>query len=430
MAPLSILVLVTAAALIVPDSPAVAQQRKKKEKKEKKKNLVVSPVVFKKLEAIHKLLEEEQIDAAISLLDKLADRSRLTDHEKAIIWQTYGFAYSTKTNYEKAAESFAKCLEIGALHKNSLITIRFNLGQLYMALEEYDLAVEELLTWEKEVETPGASAYYLIGQAYTQLGQLDKALPYIQKAVDESKEFKESWWQLLLALNVQEKNYKESVEILAVLLKHAPKKTYFQQLQGVYSELGEEKKMLAVMELSYRQGYLDTDQELRNLSHLYLYHEIPEFAAHVIEKGLQDGTVEGDREAWELLADSWIHAREYDRAIEPLSKAAEKAENGEVYIKLAQVYMENEDWSGANASIDAAIKKGDLKDAADAHLMMGISSMNGEQYKSARSAFNEAAKSPSTRDSARNWLKHLDNVEREIAAEAAAEAEFRRSQER
>lgn len=421
----SVLYLAIACLVVVFIRVDARAENAKSEKTWRNVNLVVTPKVFNKLDEIHSLLDAEQYDDAIVLLDKLAGRRRLTDHERAIVLQTYAFAYSNKGDYENAAESFQGCLDNGALHDDVLTTIRYNLGQIFMALEDYDAAVKELTLWEAQVEKPSANAYYLIGSAYTRLGQINEALPYIRKAVDHSTGFKESWWQLLLALNVQEKRYEDAVEILAVLLEHSPKKIYFQQLQGVYSELGQDQNALAVMELSYHQGYLESDIELRRLAQLYLFHGIPGSAARVMEMGLAEGKIDSDREAWELLANSWIYAREYERAIDPLNAAAEHAENGEIYLKLAQLYMEDERWNKARHSIGSAIERGDLADSARAQLMLGITSLKGQRHAEAREAFEVALQSESTGESARRWLTHLDQVEREIAEEARADAEFR-----
>jgi tetratricopeptide (TPR) repeat protein len=391
------------------------------QKKKKKKNFAVTPAVFKKLTDVHELLEAEQTDEALALLDKLREK-KLTLHETAIVYQTYGFAYSNKSDYPKAAESFEKCLETEALPDTTLNIIRYNLGQLYMAMEEFEKALVELKRWMNSVQNPGASAYHLIGIAHAQLGQTSEALPYIEKAVALSKDFKEGWLQLLLALYFEEGQLDDAVGVLTRLINHSPKESYLQQLQGIYGEMGQEKKALAVMELSYRQGYLDKDADLRNLARLYLYHEVPVMAANVLEQGLEDGIVTDDAEAWELLADSWIYARNYDKAMPPLRKAADRAEDGNIYIKLARVFMEEQKWNDARSALEAGIAKGDLDDVGDAHVMLGITLTNTQRYASARKAFKHAARAKSSKQSATTWLKHLETLEANAADEAEADA--------
>ena len=43
---------------------------------------------------------------------------------------------------------------------------------------------------------------------------------------------------------------------------------------------------------------------------------------------MDDGLIEGDGDAYEMLANSWIASREYDRSLPPLKQAAELSEDG------------------------------------------------------------------------------------------------------
>ena len=404
--------IVTGAGPVLFDGVAWAQKSLKK-----RKSFVLTPLVFKKMSAIHALLEEEKFSEAIPMLEKLAAKKKLNDFERATIYETFGFTYSALTRYADAAESFETSLATDALPDASLTRMQFNLAQLYLAEEEFRKAIAHLETWMNEVENPQAEGFYLLGAAHAQLGEARQALPYVVEAVAKSKRFNETWHQLLLALHFELKNYKEAASVLTTLIDHHPKKSYLQQLQGVYSELGEEKKALAVMELSYRQGYLETSDELRNLSHLYLYHEVPNLAAKVLVKGLADGTLEEDSETWELLGDSWIHAREYPRAIEPLRKAAAMSDSGEISMKLARVFLEGHEWNEARDVLETALSKGDLDNPGDAHLMFGISNAKTNRLDAARAAFKNAQKFENSRESAVSWLEHIDNLEASSARE-------------
>ncbi|MCP5067805.1 MAG: tetratricopeptide repeat protein [bacterium] len=407
---------ITGVSLIAPGNEALAEKSSNK-KSSKRKSYVLSPAIFKKMGTIHKLLEEEKFTEALALLEQLAKKKKLSSFETATVFQAFGFAYSSLSQYAKAAENFEKSLATDALHDQTLVNMRYNLAQLYMAEEEFPKAIAHLEQWLEMASKPGPQGYYLLGAAHAQLGEAKQALPYVLKAVSSEPKFKESWQQLLLALHFELKQFNKAAEVLATLIEHEPKKSYLQQLQGIYSELGDEKKALAVMELSYRQGYLDSSSELRNLAHLYLYHEVPSLAAQVMVKGLAEGTIKGERKSWELLGDSWIHAREYKRALEPLHKAAELAEDGDVHLKLARIHLEDQDWKQARVSIEAALAKGELDNPGDAQLMLGISNAKTGRFDAARKAFRKASQSKSSQKSAASWLEHVDALEAAAARE-------------
>ena len=74
------------------------------------------------------------------------------------------------------------------------------------------------------------------------------------------------------------------------------------QLAGMYGELGEERKQLAIMETAYQRGFVNTSADVFNMAQLYYYHRVP-------YKGAVDGGDE--RRCWrksrnlKFLGQSW-----------------------------------------------------------------------------------------------------------------------------
>ena len=149
------------------------------------------------------------------------------------------------------------------------------------------------------------------------------------------------------------------------------------------------------------------EAELRRLARTYLFHNLPYSGAQVLERGLAEGRIEGNRKVLELLGNAWIAAREYEKSIAPLQRAADLAEDGRLYLRLGQVRVQREDWKEATALIQQAIKKGGLDDAGKAHLLLGISYYSDDHPESARTAFRLARKHESTRTDAMAWLEHI-----------------------
>jgi tetratricopeptide (TPR) repeat protein len=215
---------------------------------------------------------------------------------------------------------------------------------------------------------------------------------------------------LLLSLRIEREEYAKARPVLEQLTNLYPKKVYWMQLAAVYGELGQENESLAALELAYQQGLLDRDEELRRLAQLYLYHDLPYLGARVMEKGLADGTIAQDSEAYEILANGWMRAREFDRAIEPLTEAASAASDGELYLRLGQAFAEKEDWGAAADALRRAIEKGGLEEPGAANLLLGVALFNQEQLESARPYFARAAQRDKTRKDAELWLKLVDKA--------------------
>jgi len=393
---------------VAPTTPANAKQEKPKKER---KNLAAGEWAYKKLSAAHEALAEEDFDEARSLMDQMSRRKGLNDHEQALMWQTYAYIQSSREQYKQAIVSFEKCLALDALPDAAALGTQYNLGQLYMSVERYADAVTTLEDWLGKVVNPAGGAYYLVAMAHVQLDDAKSALPYAKKAVALAKKPTESWLQLLLSLEFELKHYKEVANVLEVLIAHFPKKSYFLQLSAVYGELGRDKLVLSTLELAYVQGLLDRESELLNLAQAYLYHEIPYRAAQVLEKGLAEKLIEEDTENWKLLGDSWLHAREYDKALAPLRSAAALSDDGNLFVRIGQVHLERDEPVAAQKALEQGLAKGGLDDPGNAYLLIGISHTGVKHFAAARKAFTKAETYEKNRKAARSWLQHVERQE-------------------
>ena len=322
---------------------AEAARRKKKDDKDAGKSFTVSEQMHKKLTAAYEALgadEYSQADVILKALEKKAQR--LNPFERALVYQMLGQSEAGKERYEAALVYFEKCLVGEALPHGSMVSIRFMIAQLYMATEQFEEAIRALEKWLKEVEKPNANAYYLLAAAYYQLDQIDKAIGPAETAIKIAKKPKPPWLQLLVGLYYETKQYPKAVKPLEVLIMIDPKKAYWTQLSSLYAHLEQEDKSLAVMQLAYAQDYLTQSNDLRALAQLYLYHSLPYWAGLVLEKASEDEFIEEDAAYWEMLANSWLLAREMDRAFGPLQTGATISEKGNLYEILGQLFLERE----------------------------------------------------------------------------------------
>jgi tetratricopeptide (TPR) repeat protein len=406
------LALLLGAGLAVAPAPfATAREAKDEPEKKDRKNLSTGEWAFKKLSKAHELLAEEKYVEARRIMDDMSKRKSLNPHEQALMWQTYAYIESSQEQYKQAITSFEKCLAMDALPEAAALGTQYNLGQLYMSVERYKDAAKTLEDWLGRVENPAGSAYYLVAMAHVQLEDANAARPYARKAVEVAKKPVEAWLQLLLAVEFELKNYKQVASVLEVLITNFPKKNYFLQLSAVYSELGRDKQSLSTLELAYVQGLLDRESELLNLAQSYLYHDIPYRAAQVLEKGLAEKIISEDAEHWELLGDSWLHAREYDEALEPLQRAAALSEDGNLFVRIAQVHLERDESREALEALEKGLSKGNLDDPGNAYLLLGITHTGAKRHAAARKAFAKAGEYEKNRKAARDWMKHLEHQE-------------------
>jgi tetratricopeptide (TPR) repeat protein len=364
------------------------------------------------LEAATKAVDQGKPQDGRALLAKL-DPKRLNPYERALVYRLEAHLAYFAGDYPGAREGFEKVLAEQVLPVRDDNRIRFNIAQLYAATQQWREVLTALDRLARYVEEPDPFAHYLRAVAHYQLEELDAALADAKQAVELSSEPMESWLQLLAALHTQKEDYASAVPILEKLATRFPKKKqYWIQLALIYGALGDYPRSLAVQRLAYDQGLLTDDKDLRRLARASLHQNMPYPAAQVLAKGLAESAIQRDSEVLELLANSWIAAREYEKSLPPLRQAAELAKNGNLYVRLGQVYMQREAWPEATEVLQQAIAKGDLKDPGNAQLLLGICYYNDHRVDQARSWFARAREHDSTREAADRWITHL---EREIA---------------
>ena len=121
---------------------------------------------------------------------------------------------------------------------------------------------------------------------------------------------------------LQREQYKEAIAVLEQLIAPRPeKKTYWMQLSSIYGQIEDYPNALAIMQIAYNAGLVTEDSELRRLADLLLFNSVPYRGAQVLETAIEKKTVKLDEKLYEKLANCWIAAGEFDKAINPLQKS-------------------------------------------------------------------------------------------------------------
>ena len=392
-------------------------------------------------------LGEEQADKALNILNNLLRNQDLRDFEKATIVRLKGYVYAEKEDYPQSMKFLKEALSYNALEPQAQLDLQFGIAQLYLAVDQWDKGLSELLEWFDNAEAmgnpPGPSAHALLAQIYLYFASetekdspeekafYKKAEPHAEIAVLQAAEPRENWYQIYLSVLLFDDRYEESVPLLEAMVYRFPdKKTYHRQLAALYAELKREDDSFQIQQIMYSKDMLEKHGELLRLAQLYLYYEVPYKAAVILERELEAERIKDEEKNWEQLANAWLSAREWTKAIPPLTKAAEMSEDGGLFLRLGQTYMQEEDWKNAEKYIRYAIKKGDLENPGRAWLLLGITrNKKGIKFEnSALFAFKRSTGYEDMEADARRWVKVIETKqarrEADRLAAEAAEAEL------
>tara|TARA_B100000795_G_scaffold85561_1_gene62162 strand:- start:325 stop:1563 length:1239 start_codon:yes stop_codon:yes gene_type:complete len=365
---------------------------------------------YKALVTAQELISKEQYSKAEVKLLALLKRTNAGSYDEAMVRQILGYTYSSQEQYQKAITEFEQALASKVLSETVSHALRYNLGQLLLIEEEYSKGVEMLEQWFNDEPSPSNAAHALIASGYYPLYNYSKTVKHMKIAIRNKKAAPENWYQLLLAGHIELKQYSASIELVELMIVRYPhKEPYWQQLAFLYAQQNKEVSALATQVLADRLELSDGDVLLR-VSSLYRYLNIPYKSAQLLVIGLQKGVVIDNEKNLSFLANSWLAAREREKAAAVLKRLAEKDSTGESDLKYGRVLFDLEEWQASSEAFDNSLQK--LKGAkrGRANLMVGLTQFQLGRLKQAELYLKKATDYKSEEKQALHWLNYLELV--------------------
>ncbi len=464
------------------DEAGVLEQEKellKKAKKEKEANA-----------------KDPEIDSAIAKGQKELDALRprlasLKSYDRSMFYyyqSYYNLAYQNKI--KDAISNYLNVVKEEDTAEKLRVEAYYVLSQLYLSEADFNSGVEYLLKWFQNAPEVKPDAYVLLGQAYYLLADQEKsksrALASKQKAfnnVQEAKRiadekqlrFRENWYSLLIAAMSELELKEEQIPLYEEILELYPKKKYFVNLAGLYSDLDRPVDYTSLLKTAYTKQLLDKKSEFQSLSQMLLAAGNPYWASEVMLMGMttvpglrvvdqecvlskvldEDGNLKIDRDGvaieeqvctdiygpafvkagssmaldqeatpvlvedkqnLTILAEGLRAAKERQAAIDVFKKLVKITKNGEAYIAMGNLYYQEDEIDNAIDAINKGLKIGDLKNPGFAQLTLGQALFEMQRFNEAREVFNKASKSKkdTVKKSARAWLKYTDNEQERV----------------
>jgi len=374
----------------------------------------MSESVYKKLTAAQELIEAGDHTGGLEKLRDLEQSKRLSNYERAQIYNYFAYTYFSLENYPEAIRAYRNVLATPELPEALELNSVYTLSQLYFIQEDYRKAIELLNRWFELTELPTENAYMVLGQAYYQLEEYKEAITPLMAAYNLVKERgkppKENLLLLLQACHLNLGDYKSVLTVSRELVVRYPKRTYWITMSGAYAELKQYDKQMAIFEMLFERGDLPRGNQQLNLANLYLMHDVPYKAAKVIDQGMKKELIKEEVRSLRLLSQAWTLSREDKKSIPPLKMAANLTEkDGQLDLRLAHAYMNTDRYKEAISSLRTALKKGGLRRPDQANEMLGLALFETKNYNSAINAFQAASKDKRSRTSANRWIAHVKN---------------------
>lgn len=387
----------------------------------------LDPRVGGELQKLYELLQNDQQQEAIAGLTQLLNSrgDNMKAYDKSTVYELRGSANAQVENFNGAKRDFQAALNANGLPAARNNQLRYFLAQLEFQDGNYGQAIAGLNQWINNAracnEPVDNNAYYLLGAAHTQTSPPNwrAAVDPAERAVAGLEEPKKSFYDLLNLIYSELNDNAKRAGLLERMVNFWPgEKSYWTQLSGLYSTTQRDREAFSVIEVAYRAGLLTTEAELKTVIQYYSYFDNPYRGAKMLEREMNAGNIQRTQDNLVLLSQLWSQSREHKKAIPILQEAAGNSSRGELSYRLGQVLLADEQYAASQRALESALNKGgmDSKDTGDAWLLLGTArfSQAGPEdtaiWRNARAAFVNAQRYPAARTQASQWISYIDAV--------------------
>jgi len=399
-----------------------------------KKAEAVSKKVYDKIQAAQEKIDEEDFAGALKILEAMRRSDKLSNYERTNILNYIGYVYYSTDDMKKAVDVYRELLTIPDLELQLRKQTVYTMAQLMTMEEDYKEAIKLIELWFTLETNPGPQPFILYAQnLYQDDRHADMIKPIesaISVATSRKTEVKEDWYVLLNFAYFQQENYYMVRDIQKILLLNWPKKRYWFSLAGAFTELGEEKNLLASYDAAHTQGMLESEAELITMAQLYMQSEVPYKAATLIDEEMASGRIAKSGKNYRLLSQAWSLSQEDAKSVPALKEAARLSDEGELNLRLGNAYLNLGQYGECVSAVQAGIRKGGIKSPDNAQISLGMCQYNLKKYSEAKKAFVQAGKTRRSKRISTQWIAVINaDLERNRQIRLAEKAARERQEE-
>lgn len=384
---------------------ALAMTDEERMERQNAKTKVPEARVGKKVTEAFDLYGQELVEESLQVLLEIKSSKA---YDMAFVNKFIGNIYATLD--DKLAEAIKYSLmayETDVLnYKEQGETINL-LGQLYMMNKDYANAIDMYRQWMDFTGKQDHKVYIRIANAHYELKQLDKVIAPANKAIELMPEPETTPYVLKLASYFERKMFPDTVKIGEILVKLFPEeKRNWVQLGMFYVMVEDYTKGLSMMEMAYKQGFLEKSNEFKTLAQMYSQNELPIKAATVQEKYIKLGVMKRSEQNLKSLANYFMAAKEMNKAAQYFGEAAKDSEKAFLYRRQGEMLFQAEKYGQAVVALQKALDK-DVAKQGGVHLTMMQAYFHQGKYKNAYASLKKADKYPKARGQVRSWRQYI-----------------------
>ena len=345
----------------------------------------------------------------------------LNCYEEGNVLRLLAAAQMQSGNTAGAIQTLERTISAGVVSGEELTQTYFNISQLALMGDDLRTADTYLTRWLNAGGRPTRDQNWMIATLKFKLDDIRGAVPFAERVLQAdggSAGMDVIDFLIFLYDRTGERTKKAALLERKLQVDPTDKRTW-EAIAGDYFAGGDERKAFEVTKAMYLAGVLNTEDEIMRVVNFYSRFDAPFAAARILEKEMNAGRITSSVERLELLANLYQVAREYDRALPVLQRAAQQANRGDFQERVGRSYFELGRYDEAIEALQRAVAMGGLNEPAFARVFIGQAHYEQGNREAAREAFQAASRVSGDAQgvrAARGWLDFMRSEEETRAA--------------
>lgn len=314
--------------------------------------------------------------------------------------------YVERAEYDKAIAFYQDALAAEGLSSIANREMLREMAQVYLLKKDYAAAHASLKQALSSDLVPEVTDFLLLARTQHELGQYAQVVASLDRVQQNGLTLNRAQTEQALALYYHAGAFVQCELLLTDLIDQQPDEPrHWHLLASVFLQQNKKKQALDQLALAREKQVPFSESDLLLLANLYANNGNPYSAAETLEAALAAEEVPATGSNYRKLFEFWLQAREQDQARSALQQAARLSGEIELYLHLAQLQMEQEDFKGMHKTMLAACESQlDDKFVGRANLLMGISQLKLGDDVGARRSFINATLIGGANAQAGQWL--------------------------
>lgn len=292
--------------------------------------------------------------------DEILANDASTTFEKAKAARIAAQAAFETGKPDAAITYYQQAIGLDALDNEMHFGAMRNLAVLLLQQERYAESVATYDRFFAETRTRRPLDLVMKGQGLYLAGLYPEAVTVIEQAIGASADPNPKWRALLAKAHMKAGEFAEALLLAQQVAASSPgDKTAQMNLAVAYQQNAMPEKAAVVLEKLRGRGQLHSAADYKQLSSIYINLEGHEKQAiDVINEGLQSGALKPDFMTLETLAKFYYVTEQKAQAIDTYEKAAPLDDDGETYLDLATLLVDEDRIAEAQVAARHALDRG------------------------------------------------------------------------